>query len=331
MTTPPADDSDLRRLIDDALSDVHPDGGTKEIRARAHRPSAARWVPITLAAAVATILVITGSAWLGRGGDAPPAAQGGAANSPVSKQTDAGPDPGRSVQVPVYYVGRTPAGPRLFAETHDVEGVTGSNLDAAVQESLGAPALDPDYDVLSPVKGLLIRTSVDSSEITIDLSSPLPRPEGMGAAEAQMTLQAVVWTAYATTRDEAPVQFTVDGQPAAEVLGVDTSHPVQRASADAALATVSVGTPTQGTTVPTTFEVKGQAATFEANVVWELKQGNTIVRKGFTTATECCTLAPYSFTVTATPGEYTLVVHDTDMSDGEGIGTSEDTKQITVE
>ena len=33
----------------------------------------------------------------------------------------------------------------------------------------------------------------------------------------------------------------------------------------------------------------------------------------------------------ATPGEYTLVVHDTDESDGEGVGTSQDTKDITVE
>ena len=46
---------------------------------------------------------------------------------------------------------------------------------------------------------------------------------------------------------------------------------------------------------------------------------------------ECCTLSPYSFAVTVPPGDYTLVVHDTDESDGEGIGTSEDTKKITVE
>jgi hypothetical protein len=65
-------------------------------------------------------------------------------------------------------------------------------------------------------------------------------------------------------------------------------------------------------------------------VVWELKRGDQVVRSGFTTAQECCTLSPYTFTVTATPGDYTLVVHDTDESDGEGIGTSEDTKSITV-
>ncbi len=66
-------------------------------------------------------------------------------------------------------------------------------------------------------------------------------------------------------------------------------------------------------------------------MVWELKRGAPTVRNGFTTAEECCTLAPYSFNVTAPPGDYTLVVHDTDESDGEGIGTSQDTKDITVE
>jgi hypothetical protein len=82
--------------------------------------------------------------------------------------------------------------------------------------------------------------------------------------------------------------------------------------------------------VPTRFEVSGQAATFEANVVWELMAGDKVVRQGFTTAQECCTLSPYTFTVTAPAGEYTLVVHDTDESDGEGVGTSQDTKRIIV-
>jgi hypothetical protein len=97
------------------------------------------------------------------------------------------------------------------------------------------------------------------------------------------------------------------------------------------LAPVLVESPAEGATVPTTFTVEGRAATFEANVIWELKRGDDTVRNGFTTAQECCTLSPYSFEVTAPPGEYTLVVHDTDESDGEGVGISQDTKDITVE
>ncbi|MCW2828738.1 MAG: hypothetical protein JWQ67_2354, partial [Marmoricola sp.] len=54
-------------------------------------------------------------------------------------------------------------------------------------------------------------------------------------------------------------------------------------------------------------------------------------RHGFATATECCTLSPFTFTVNAPPGDYTLVAHDTDPSNGEGVGLSQDTKRITVE
>ncbi len=115
------------------------------------------------------------------------------------------------------------------------------------------------------------------------------------------------------------------------MLGVDTSAPVERASADSVLSTISVSTPSEGAKVPAQFEVTGQAATFEANVVWELRQGEKTVRHGFTTAAECCTLSPYKFAVSATPGDYTLIVHDTDESDGEGVGTSQDTKNITVQ
>jgi hypothetical protein len=51
-------------------------------------------------------------------------------------------------------------------------------------------------------------------------------------------------------------------------------------------------------------------------------------------AQECCTMAPYSFTVDvpagAPPGDYTLVVHDEDMSGGEGFPPFRDTKRLTL-
>jgi hypothetical protein len=330
MNTPPNDDSDLRRLLGDAVSDVHPDEGTEQIRARAHRPSVARWVPLTVAAAVATVLVIGGVGWLGRQSDDPPAASPGAPDASASSSPNKA-DAGRTVRVPVYYVGTTPAGPRLFTETHTVEDFAGSNLDAAVWEAFGARPLDPDYDAWGLADGIDVRTSSDGTTLTVDLSAPVARPAGMDDEAANVALQAVVWTADAIAKTSMPVRFTVDGQPAPQVLGIDTSSPIERASADSVLSTVSIDGPIEGATVPSPFQVTGHAATFEANVVWELKRGDQVVRHGFTTAQECCTLSPYTFTVTATPGDYTLVVHDTDESDGEGIGTSEDTKNITVE
>ena len=41
-------------------------------------------------------------------------------------------------------------------------------------------------------------------------------------------------------------------------------------------------------------------------------------------------MSPYSFTVDAPPGSYTLVVHDTDPSGGEGLAPWRDTKDVTV-
>jgi spore germination protein GerM len=329
MTTPPNDESELRMLLDDAVSDVHPEGGTDEIRARARRPSAGRWLPLTVAAAVATVVVIGGAAWLAqRQPEQTTAAR--TPSAPPSQQASAEPR-ARAAAVPVYYVGDTAAGPRLFAETHRVTETTEPDLQVAVQESLTGSPLDPDYVSSFRELGVTAIASTNDGTVTIDLSEPVNRPRGMNAESARMALQSLVWTADAAASATGPVRFTVAGAPAARVLGIDTSAPVERAGADSVLSTVSISSPTEGATVPTRFEVTGQAATFEANVVWELKRGDNVVRNGFTTAQECCTLAPYAFTVTAPPGDYTLVVHDTDESDGEGIGTSQDTKDLTVE
>ena len=78
------------------------------------------------------------------------------------------------------------------------------------------------------------------------------------------------------------------------------------------------------------FTVNGRGAFFEANVNWELLQDGQVVDEGFTTAEEGMTLSPYSFEVTADPGDYVLRVFEKDMSDGEGSGSPEDTKRITV-
>ncbi len=93
---------------------------------------------------------------------------------------------------------------------------------------------------------------------------------------------------------------------------------------------IFISTPAEGAEVGTTFTVTGQAAAFEATVEWELSQDGTVVKDGFTTAEECCTLSPYSFEVTAEPGDYTLTVRNTDPSDGEGGPVDEDSREITV-
>lgn len=336
-------DEELRHLLDDAVSDVHAEGGPDAIRAKARRSTGHRWIPVTLTAAAATVLVIGGAVWLAQqqrqqppaaGPVAPteePTAQTSPSGEPSDEPSDgptAEPQPPRTAEVSVYYLGETAAGTRLFSETHRVPGATESDVQVAVEEVLTRQPVDPDYaNVFRDLGVSATATNVDGA-VTLDLSAPLSRPAGMDDQRAQLALQSLVWTA--TGPDAKSVTFTVGGAKAYEVLGLDTAQPLRRVSADSILAPVSIDTPGHGQVVDSTFEVKGRAAAFEANVVWELMQGDRVVRNGFTTARECCTLAPYSFTVKAKPGDYTLVVHDEDASGGEGIGENRDTKQITV-
>ena len=156
----------------------------------------------------------------------------------------------------------------------------------------------------------------------------------MTAAEAQMSLEQLIYTAQAGFQNRAPVRFLLDGQITDTVLGVPTSEPVAQGDETATLAQVWIIDPAEGAQVASGFEVKGIGAFFEANVTWELRQGGKVVassaKSGPVTAEECCTMAPYSFTVDAPPGDYTLVVTDEDASGGEGPAPFQDTKHITI-
>ena len=268
MTTPP-DDSDLRDLMQDAVTDVHPRGGPQQIRERAVRPSAARWVPLTVGAAAATVLVIGGAAWFAQSQpDRSPTAGPVEPQAPTSTQRSA--EAPRTATVPVYYVGDTASGRRLFAEQRKVADATGTDLQVAVAEVLNGQPLDPDYDRW-PVPGLTAKATTGDGVITIDLSG-FSGPAGDASrdvddADAAIALQALVRTADAATKTTLPVRFLVDGKPGDTLLGTDISAPVSPTSADSALSPVLVTSPAEGATLPTQFQVTGQASTFEGNVV----------------------------------------------------------------
>jgi len=153
---------------------------------------------------------------------------------------------------------------------------------------------------------------------------------------SEMAVQQLVYTAQAALQSSAPVQFRLDGDRTDQLLGVPVAEPVTRADQAATLAQVWIISPAEGAEVKSGFEVAGVGSFFEANVAWELREGDENGRvvasnaDAPVTAQECCTMAPYSFTVDASPGEYTLVVHDEDMSDGEGFTPFQDTKALTV-
>jgi hypothetical protein len=154
----------------------------------------------------------------------------------------------------------------------------------------------------------------------------------MSEQEAAMAVEQVIYSAQAALQQgRPPVQLMIDGQRTDMVLGVPASEPLAEGDALDVLAQVWVIDPAEGAEVSVPFEVSGLANAFEANVQWELMQGDTVVKDGFTTAEEAFTMAPYSFRVKdVPPGDYTLVVHDSDPSGGEGFAPWVDTKNITV-
>ena len=317
----PGDDGRLRLLLDDAVADVHPRRGIDDIRARtaSERPRrswvwAASGAVVGTAATIAAVTVLLGLPGSGGTGPAPPQDE-----VPASPRL-----------VSVYFVGDTGVGPRLFQERREFGGRPDA-LTWSLYNVVQGNARDADYTSAWPKGAAVTRARLGDGVITVDLSGPVEqRPAGMDRTRAAIGLQQVVRSAQDVTGTRLPVVFRHDGKPASVLMGLSTSRPITRAGDDGTLAPVSIASPGDQAYVHSPFTVTGHASAFEANVQWELMQGDAVVRHGFTTAKQCCTLSPYSFRVKAPLGQYTLVVHDEDASGGEGTPSSMDTKQILV-
>jgi hypothetical protein len=249
-----------------------------------------------------------------------------ASPAPAATQT-ARPDPAERVAVPVYYVAETPAGFRLQREFHSV--VTDDRASAAVREMLASPTgIDPDYRSHWP-RGTALREPVrqDGATIVVDLT-------GVGPAQvelAELTVQQLVFTVQGALQSTDPVRILVDGSTVSQLWGtVDTSAPVERGDPSALRSLVQIDSPADGAHVGRQVEVRGEAAVFEATVPWEVLRDGELVQKGVTNTAEGQRFAPFAFTVTLEPGEYTVRVREDDPSDGEGRPVLTDDKRITV-
>jgi hypothetical protein len=340
MTEPRDQNEDLRRLFQDAASEVRPQGTYDDILERTKKvdPMTRRWFLPVVAAAAVIGLAIGGAAWIARDSDSPKGNQG-PATTPSSVEPTKTAVAMQKRDATVFYLGDGTTGPRLFSESHQVEvGESRTILEAAANEAVGGEPSDPDYRNVWPaatsITGVSFDGIGDAGELQVTFArSVAARPAGISAKEAGMAVDALVRTVQAAAKAPAPVSFYVEGsQHQIEVLGVPTNEPLAAGADDDSLALVSISSPANGATVPAgDLKVTGMAAAFEANVIWELVVGgDVVVKHGHTTARECCTLAPYEFTINdLAPGTYTLVVHDEDMS-GEGRPVNQDTKEIVV-
>jgi hypothetical protein len=351
----PREQERLRDLLGEATADVHPHDGLDAIQSRTKVSSMSNrpWFLGTAAAVLATAATITAVVMV-NGGGAPTAGPQPAdtptvaAESPDWSMGSDEEEPPSAVEgaVPVYYVGDTGRGPRLYREFHP--GIGGAPLDQAVADAVGRTPDDPDYRTPWPAgTGASVTYEGAGSEITIDVTSPdgsplHDRPAGMSEREAGMAVQQLVWTAQAAAQATDPVAFRLDGGRTDQLLGVPVSEPLARGAETDTLAQVWIIDPAQGATVRDGFTVSGLGAFFEANVAWELHRGGLdgpVVASNADSPVMADAAAPemaaYEFTVSlppsAQPGEYTLRVHDEDMSGGEGFAPFEDTKTVTLQ
>lgn len=355
----PHDPDDLSRALHDAVSDIEPRDALADIRARTRSDAKVenmsnRTWPLVLLGAVATAAVIGVVAFVGGFGDDDPPDPGPAAASATTQATDPEPseppaeeadppvsEPSSAPQsgaVPVYYIGDTErAGPRLYREFQRAEG---DRFEAAVALLTGTP-LDPDYRTAWPA-GSISGASFDGVGadgrfgVTLADASLAQRPAEMSPDEAAAAVQQVVYTLQAAAQARASVTFYADDEPLATVYGVDTSEALGNAPILSALNHLNITTPEQGATVSGTLELSGVANSFEASAGWELRQGDTVVKKGPWMADGWMEERLFPFEVSidlagVAPGDYTIWATTDDPTGGtEGFGAMTDDKDVTI-
>jgi hypothetical protein len=270
-----------------------------------------------------------------------PAASPSATEDPESPDPEETPDPEESespdqpeTTAAGYFIGDTEsAGPRLYRE---FQRVSGEPLDAAVALLTTGP-LDPDYRTAWQ-GGQLVSASYDGEIVSVIVDPGVrTRPGGMSKAEAQAAVEQVVYTVQAAVQERAPVQFRTSDNPIDMVFGVPTSEPIANGPMLSVLSHVNLTTPEQGAVVAgETLEVSGVGNSFEANLLWEVRQGDEVVDDGFATMAGWMgeKLFPFELEVDVSglaPGEYTFWVSTDDPSGGEGIGAMTDDREFTIE
>jgi hypothetical protein len=236
--------------------------------------------------------------------------------------------------VPVYFVGDTPQGPRLFREFRRVDGSEPAGR--ALTLAASGDALDPDYRTLLP-HGTFTGVAAAGGRITVPLpdDSWTRLPTGMSESQALLAVQQLVYTVQGVLQQRSPVEFTDASGAATQVLGVASEDGFGAADPIRTLGLVSITAPEQGQTVSGRFTASGVSSSFEATTPWEVRAADgTVVARGSATAAGWMDkLYPWRAEVDVSdldPGDYTFVAMTDDPSAGEGPGPTVDSKSITV-
>ena len=257
--------------------------------------------------------------------------------SPTAEPTQSASGSGSpgTVAVPIYFVGDTPQGPRLFREFRQVEA--DNPLAEAVALMTAGDAADPDYGTLYPDGSFAsVSFSEGAGAIVVQVKDDAwdSPADGMSKQEAKLAVQQLVYTVQGVQGDRLPVLVQKDSDPV-PLFGVSTDGGLKAAAQNNVLAFVNVTQPEQDSQPGATFFASGVANSFEATVPWEVRdESGAKVLEGFATAEGWGDhLYPWESEVDASglpPGTYTFVAMTDDPSGGEGGGPTEDTKTFTL-
>jgi hypothetical protein len=332
--TDPTNEAGIRDLLQEVADGVEPGdrlGAIRAATAHGRRTHRGWWVAggagLVAASVVTALALATGGT---HRGSEPGPAQEGPATTTVT-------DPATSRIVPIYFVGDTPAGPRLYRELQSGPGHESAET-FALDAALHGDALDPDYRSLWPADASAGAYSMSEDVIRVSLTGDVhDRPPGMSEAEARLSVEQVVRTAQAVYgRGRVPVRLLLDGEVTDQVLGVPTSEELTTGPDLDVLSHVSLSDPSEGQVVDhdEPFVVRGAANSFEGNVVTRIQrwEGTEVVAEEPAIAgTYEDRLFPFEVTFdlsSVPPGDY-VVISRTDDPSGEGMFDT-DTRRITV-
>lgn len=252
--------------------------------------------------------------------------------SPTNPIPSASASPSTSaVTVPaeLFYVADTGTDLVMFSEIHQVQESTDLGL-AALQVLVDGTAhpFDPEYSTLWGTGSKVNSITREGELATVDLTLG---QLNLGSSAEGRAIDQLVWTLTAVDPSVKSLKFTVDGKTVESIAGhIDATGTFTRAETFEVLAAVAVTSPFQNETVSNPVVVKGQACTFEANVVWELLQNGEVIKSGSTTAAEACpSRSEWSVELgQLDPGSYVIRAFDLSAKDGSLV--NEDTKDFTV-
>jgi hypothetical protein len=319
---------DLTTLLHEAVDGVEPAERLAAIREQTGKPSRTRWY-LAGGAVLATAAVVTGIAIAVQPSTDPGPGPG---QDPTPTVTDSA-TPGLASQ-PVYYLGDTPVGLRLFREFQQT-----TPLGSDVLRLVESPPVDPDYSTPwqpGSFGEVTVRADLGQIDVTLADASLHDRPSGMSRETAELAVQQVVYTVQGVLQQQLPVQFRLGGNPVDQLLGVPTSEPLDRAPQLDVLALVSISNPAEGRVVEGSFTADGVASSFEGSVPWRLEDAaGEVVLSGMGQGSMGDHLTPWRtgpIDVSGlAPGTYTFVATTDDPTGGtEGPGPTSDTRTVQV-